>query len=590
MKNSEYWQKREAEALKHYITDEAEYDRQIRQIYKTMLDNCQKEIDSFYSRYAAKENITLAEAKKKVAKLDIEAYERKAKKYVAEKNFSKQANEEMRLYNATMKINRLELLKANLGLEIIAGHNELESFFEGILKGRTHDEMKRQAGILGKSILHNTRKADAIVNASFHNAKFSDRIWQYQDIMKADLSKLLQQGLISGKNPRALAPELRKYMIGKDGKGGAAYNAERLMRTELARVQTEAQKQSFERNGFEKYIFLVNGGCCHLCEAAAKKDSGHGKGVYLVKDMMPSVNAAPMHAHCRCSVAAYEDSDEYERWLEYLEKGGTTISWEQMKAKAQKGSAADLIWGEGSATDEAVIKEIEGLNDQLAKKYGIDMDIVGDELAEMQADWDMAVKWNAQEYMKDHPKVSQKRAESIVQKTQMPPRPTKNNISAMVAGKYYNDTTRIVEKDGVYSLKHIKKITVNQNASDFSLTMKEAEESMQRRFEKIEARKAKGRTSRLYVSNSTDGGAGTYLHEFGHAIDFNKGIAEHPKFKKWYDTLSQDDIETGLSSYAAENANEFIAEAFAESFFSYQRPMSKKFMSILDEILAEEKK
>ena len=39
----------------------------------------------------------LAEAKRRVSKLDIAACQRKAKRYVADKDFSKQANEEMRL-------------------------------------------------------------------------------------------------------------------------------------------------------------------------------------------------------------------------------------------------------------------------------------------------------------------------------------------------------------------------------------------------------------------------------------------------------------------------------------------------------------
>jgi len=46
-----------------------------------MMDEINKEINGFYSRYAAKEGITMAEAKKRVNKLDIAAYERKAKKY-----------------------------------------------------------------------------------------------------------------------------------------------------------------------------------------------------------------------------------------------------------------------------------------------------------------------------------------------------------------------------------------------------------------------------------------------------------------------------------------------------------------------------
>lgn len=320
MSSSEYWAKREAEALKHRVTDEKEYDRQLQRIYSDMLDACQREINAFYGKYAAKEGITLAEAKKAVSKLDIAAYERKAAKYVKDKDFSAKANEEMRLYNATMKINRLEMLKANIGLELITGHDELEKFMDGILQGRTEDELKRQAGILGKTIKNNAQKANAIVNASFHNAKFSDRIWMYQDLMKADLSKLLQSGLIQGKNPRTLARELKKTF------NTSTFNAERLMRTELARVQTEAQKQSFERNGFKEYEFIVNAGCCDICQGLNGKH-------FPVSKMMPGENAPPIHPHCRCSTAAYSDRKEYDEWLDFLDKGGTTDEYNRLKAQ-----------------------------------------------------------------------------------------------------------------------------------------------------------------------------------------------------------------------------------------------------------------
>lgn len=320
MTSSEYWAKREAEQLKYNITEEKEYDKQLKRIYSNMLDACQSEINAFYGKYAAKEGITLAEAKKKVSKLDIAAYERKAKRYVKEKNFSAKANEEMRLYNAAMKINRLEMLKANIGLELISGHDELEKYMEGILQGRTEDELKRQAGILGKTIKNNAQKANAIVNASFHNATFSDRIWMYQDLMKADMSKLLQSGLIQGKNPRVLARELKKTFQ------TSTFNAERLMRTELARVQTEAQKQSFERNGFDEYEFIVNSGCCDICQGLSGKH-------FKVAKMMPGENAPPMHPMCRCSTAAYSDRKDYEEWLDFLDKGGTTEEYNKLKAR-----------------------------------------------------------------------------------------------------------------------------------------------------------------------------------------------------------------------------------------------------------------
>ena len=346
-RKNNYWQRRETEALKHYVKDEKEYDKQINRIYSNMLDACQSEINAFYGKYASKEGVSIADAKKRVTKLDIASYERKAKKYVEDAArdrklnggktdysgyyFSTKANEEMALYNLTMKVNRLEMLKANIGLELVKGHAELESFMGEILEGRTLAELERQAGILGKTVLNNAQKAHAIVNASFNNATFSDRIWMYQDMMKADLSKMLQSGMIQGKNPRVLAREMRRYFKGderlKNGKSGAIYNTERLMRTELARVQTEAQKQSFQRNGFDYYEFIVNGGCCPICEALSGKH-------FKVSEMMPGENAPPVHCFCRCSTAAWVDDKEYEAWLDYLDTGGTTVSWDEMKKGA----------------------------------------------------------------------------------------------------------------------------------------------------------------------------------------------------------------------------------------------------------------
>ena len=325
MKSSEYWKKREVEALKSYQKDEEAYYEEIQEIYADMMERIQKEIDSFYIKYAVKEDISMAEAKKRVSQLDIKAYARKAKKYVRNRDFSDEANEEMRLYNATMKINRLEMLKANIGLELVSGYDELQKYFEQTLTDRTLDEFKRQAGILGETITDNAEMAHSIVNASFHNATFSDRIWMHQDVLKNQLSSLLQTGLIQGRNPRQLAVELRKYFNVGIG------NSERLMRTELARVQTAAQKRSFEKNGFEEYEFIANGTACEKC---AGLDGQHFK----IAKMMPGTNAPPMHPNCRCSTAAYQDSAEYEAWLDFLDKGGSTEEWQNTKeSKKQTG-------------------------------------------------------------------------------------------------------------------------------------------------------------------------------------------------------------------------------------------------------------
>ena len=215
MTSKEYWQKRETEHAKKNKMSEQTYAEEIRKTYAYMADQIQKEIDGFYAKYANAEKISLAEAKRRVSKLDIEEYGRKAAKYVKEKDFSDQANEEMRLYNATMKINRLELLKANIGLEMVSGFDELQKYFDKTLTQQTIEEFRRQAGILGNSVQENGKMARAIVDASFHNATYSDRIWMYQDMLKAELDKLLGENdtVISDKLSRAIAQMSEKQTL-----------------------------------------------------------------------------------------------------------------------------------------------------------------------------------------------------------------------------------------------------------------------------------------------------------------------------------------------------------------------------------------
>ena len=322
MTSKEYWSKREREALEHYITEEEEYAKRINEIYQYMLDNINKEINGFYTRYATATGISMADAKKRTTELEIDEYSRKAKQYVKNKDFSANANAEMKLYNLTMKVNRLELLKANIGLEMVDGFNDIEKYFDGILNERTIEELKRQAGILGQSIGDNAKLARIIVNASFNNAKFSDRIWMYQGMLKDELSSLLSTGLIQGKHPYELSRQLQKLF------GVQKTYADRLMRTEMCRVQIEAQRQSYDNAGYEQYMFITthDAKTCYIC---APLDGE----IYSLKDMQVGENAPPMHPNCRCSTAAYMDRADVEKQIQAMAFADTDIKEESLHTK-----------------------------------------------------------------------------------------------------------------------------------------------------------------------------------------------------------------------------------------------------------------
>lgn len=294
MKSEKYWREREEKYIRQAMKKDKDMDKEIAERFNRAMENIRKEIADDFTRYALKENITLSEAFQRANELDVKAFAKKAKEYVKNKEFSEQANTELKLYNLTMRVNRLELLKAKIGLELIdLGYNIDESFRQSLTE-QALAEYERQAGILGESILNGYKDtAKAIVNGSFSVSDFptfSENIWQQQAVLKSELDKLLTVAITQGYNPKKWVGELKKLF------GVTTYQAQRLARTESARVQTEVQKDSYEKAEIEDYEFIAEPTACETCLALDSK-------VFKVKDMVYGKNAAPMHPHCRCSSA-----------------------------------------------------------------------------------------------------------------------------------------------------------------------------------------------------------------------------------------------------------------------------------------------
>uniref|UniRef100_UPI00359C13D0 phage head morphogenesis protein n=1 Tax=Enterococcus faecalis TaxID=1351 RepID=UPI00359C13D0 len=229
---SNYWAEREAKHIEEMLKRHVNYEQEIHRRYLKLWKTIEAEIQQFYVAYAGKEKISIDEAKRRVSKHDVQIFAEKAKRYVQTRDFSKEANEQLRLYNLTMKVNRLELLKSKIGLYLTDNTNQLQTYFTAILTEEAVAEFARQAGILGGSVLSEETYrmfAKAIIDGSFHNATFSQRLWVNQDVLKASIDRLLTVGLSAGKHPDILARELRKLVVidSLRGKETADYVARR---------------------------------------------------------------------------------------------------------------------------------------------------------------------------------------------------------------------------------------------------------------------------------------------------------------------------------------------------------------------------
>ncbi|WP_069825285.1 minor capsid protein [Pediococcus pentosaceus] len=317
-KNSdEYWKQREADERKWIesnIKSGKDFDRLIQERYDTLLQSINKDISDQYTRYAKREGYTLAEARKKVSEEDVKAFSNEAKRLVAKArtiykkkgkveyaDFSDEVNTRLRLYNATMRINRLEMLKAQIGLEMIDNNIDIYSAVADHLNDKYINELERQAGILADSASSvKAAETASIVMATTGNANFSERLWANSDVFKARLDQLLTKQMVQGLNPTVIARDLKPYL--KDEVKNARYVTERLARTETSRVQAQAQLNSFRKYGYKYVKWIAEPSACKVCASIAATNDG----IYTVND----VPIQPVHPNCMCSISAWYDKEE----------------------------------------------------------------------------------------------------------------------------------------------------------------------------------------------------------------------------------------------------------------------------------------
>ena len=305
----------ERKAQAELIKRDLDRDKIITELYKESYDRLQAQIDKFYLGYAGREGLTKQEAMKRASEFDVTKFADKARKAVKEKDFSHKTNSWLRVYNLKMKVSRLELLKAELGLEINSLTSNLEEVFDKARRSEYLAEFKRQAGILGISSKGAKKRVEAILDADFYGQSFSSRVWG-----KNGLQSMLQKDVFASLN--RIYTDMNGYQ--KEMKllankyGTSEYNAKRLIKTEIARINSDTDHAMLKDNGFTHMIFVAEPGACDICGPLDNK-------AVPIDKVEKGVNMFPMHPNCRCSAYGhiemkYKDGrstlDQFNSWNE----------------------------------------------------------------------------------------------------------------------------------------------------------------------------------------------------------------------------------------------------------------------------------
>ena len=143
--------------------------------------------------------------------------------------------------------------------------------------------------------------AKAMINASWlaDGKTFSQRVWKNTEKLTETLNEQLIHCVVTGKKPTELKKLLQERF-------NVSYKqADTLVRTEVAHIETAAAAQRYQDYGLKRYEFL--GRDEHDIGCKCKELDGK---VFFYSEMKTGVNAPPIHPRCRCSIIPVIDEDD----------------------------------------------------------------------------------------------------------------------------------------------------------------------------------------------------------------------------------------------------------------------------------------
>lgn len=397
MNNADYWRGRFS-ILEDSAHREAQKTIQaMEEMYLDAQRSVQKEIESWYARFADNNQISLTDARKWLTAGQLEEFHWTVEQYI---KIGEQAGLDAawlkKLENASARfhISRLESVQMGIQqqLELLYG-NQVDSL-DALLKkvvgnGYTRTAFEVQKGVgLGWDITAlNQKKLETLLSKPWttDGRTFRDRCWLNKNDLVGSVSKSLTQGLLRGDSPAKITTAIQKQF------GVHRYKAGRLVNTETTYFNAVATKESYKDLDVEmvEIIETLDSHTCSIC-------GGLDGTVIPISQYEPGVTVPPFHPNCRGTTAPAidpkyageraarnADGDVY-----YVPANMKYADWVQTFVNG--GSKAGLT----VATGAGVAKTLRDYNTEFGKKFGKDhYDQIRDRVdacqsPDLQAAWD----------------------------------------------------------------------------------------------------------------------------------------------------------------------------------------------------------
>ncbi len=314
MKNSAYWKLRfeqlEAASHKNAIST----FETIQEQYIAAEKEIERQISTWYQRFAKNNQITMAEARKLLTSGELAEFKWDVKEFIkyGEQNALNPIwMKELENASARFHISRLEALKL-----------ETQQTIEKLFGGQV-DEIDK---LLKKNYLHNYYHTVYEIQKGFNigwdiaavddrtlerliskpwvtdGKNFSERIWSNKTSLIDEIQTQLTRTFMLGKAPDDAIKAIAKKMKSSMGQAG------RLVMTESAYFSSQSQKDAFNALDVEKFeiVATLDSSTSEICRELDGK-------VFDMKNFEPGVTAPPFHPWCRSTSIPYFEDNYGER-------------------------------------------------------------------------------------------------------------------------------------------------------------------------------------------------------------------------------------------------------------------------------------
>lgn len=308
-----YWAEREEYLQNQLLKIGEDYYTSLAKEYDRAAANIQKEIESFYYRFATDNKIDYIDAKRILTSAERKQFQLSLEEYIEKGrtlSYSQEHAKALENASTVYRVSRLQALQLQMQQQV----EELTAKYEtGLRKGvtdiytdsyyRNIYELQSGVGVGADFTILDTKTVQNVVAKPWaaDGRIFSERIWDDRNKLVDYLNKNVTQAFIRGDAPQKLIKDIQnKFDVSKR-------NAERLVLTESAYFSSKTTQDSYSEFGVDQFEYLAT---LDIRTSSLCRDMD-GK-VFDTKDYQIGVNAPPLHARCRSTTIPYFPPDEFD--------------------------------------------------------------------------------------------------------------------------------------------------------------------------------------------------------------------------------------------------------------------------------------